>query len=171
MGGGRGAQMITILHRGEGSLRIPQKWLCNMCTTPYWTTTWPDWPFAGTSCGGTYFLPGKCKIVADGWCRIGSWYLLMLTDWFWIDLWKFSEEIGNYLGKFWCRNNILKISLRQETTFVGKLKIFLIIFLRFFWDKKPMQSWISMCWMSCRPGLLVERGYHLKITIISNNFW
>ena len=30
------AQMITILHRGGGVSRDPQKWLRNMCTTPYW---------------------------------------------------------------------------------------------------------------------------------------
>ena len=29
------AQMITILHRGGGVFRDPQKWLRNMCTTPY----------------------------------------------------------------------------------------------------------------------------------------
>ena len=34
-GGGGYAQMITILHRGGGVSLDPQKWLRNMCTTPY----------------------------------------------------------------------------------------------------------------------------------------
>ena len=34
VGGGGNAQIITILHRGEGVSRDPQKWLRNVCKTP-----------------------------------------------------------------------------------------------------------------------------------------
>ena len=37
MGGGY-AQMIIILHRGGGVSWDPQKWLRNICTTPYMYT-------------------------------------------------------------------------------------------------------------------------------------
>ena len=79
------AQMITILQRGGGVSRDPQKWLRNMCTTPYLVLCiWKRWVslfmvniYLGREgrWGLWWFLCAGCCFGVEGWSWLAAFQL------------------------------------------------------------------------------------------------